>query len=307
MSGVVVIPSGGDTSASESTSLPSARLVTNYGYITVPEDVRCNYTVCNSGQEDSDGSTEAGKGAYNGPAADNLNSLMVAEPPKRVLTLRVVLLRPYVARIAGRKAFCEFDRVVECIENCIMSRSRRVRTLLKGQSQLHARTPPPARANPLHLTSANLQIQGSYLSRSLVYPCNRSRTVSISMATYTVYISTTAVRTFSDIQPHLISIHRQFDPSLHPSAIKIITHWLQKGQVNRLLTGDGRDASTARYIRIIVDIPVDRHTDGAKQELMQQITQACLDYQGKHAKECEIEVRITEYDEKSLMRTSASA
>ena len=124
------------------------------------------------------------------------------------------------------------------------------------------------------------------------------------MATYFVYYTTAASRSFSEFEPRLIASHRQFDPSLHSSAIKIITHYLHRSEVNRLITGDGRDASSARWIRIVIEIPRGRHTDEAKQQLLQRTTQACLDYQGKHASQCEIEVRIEEFEEGNVLRTN---
>lgn len=63
------------------------------------------------------------------------------------------------------------------------------------------------------------------------------------------------------------------------------------------------DEMQNRYIRIVIDIPKGRLQNAEqKHALLQKTTEACLEYQGKKAVECEVEVRINEFNDEEFMR-----
>ena len=65
------------------------------------------------------------------------------------------------------------------------------------------------------------------------------------MATYNAFITSKAIRSFSDLPPKLVAAHRAFDPSTPLSDIKVITIYLHNTTGNWLYVGgsgsDGMD------------------------------------------------------------------
>lgn len=61
-----------------------------------------------------------------------------------------------------------------------------------------------------------------------------------------------------------------------------------------------------RYIRVIIDVMAGAKTAADKEELMRGVLEGCMDFEGKHASECEIEVRINEVEQSNVMRVDAA-
>ncbi|TKA21686.1 hypothetical protein B0A50_08754 [Salinomyces thailandicus] len=124
------------------------------------------------------------------------------------------------------------------------------------------------------------------------------------MATYNIDLTSKATRSFTeDLPKRLIASHRKDDPSVHPSALKVLTRHLHSSRGNLLYSGiGGGNEMNTRYIRVIVDLAAGSKTDQDKQGLMKRTLQCCIDYQGKHAKDCEFEVRINEVNEGNVLR-----
>lgn len=58
-----------------------------------------------------------------------------------------------------------------------------------------------------------------------------------------------------------------------------------------------------RYIHVVIDVQKGKlRTAEEKQELLQRTVDACLKYEGRHAEECEVEVRINEVEVGDCMR-----
>lgn len=127
------------------------------------------------------------------------------------------------------------------------------------------------------------------------------------MATYNIDITSKAIRNFNEnLCERLVSSHHLFDKSVPARSIRVIRNLMNNASGGSLHAGGGGNAMNKRYIRIIIDIPAGRETQERKRELLQRTTQCCIDYQGKHASACDIEVRINEVDEQDVMRTSAA-
>lgn len=123
------------------------------------------------------------------------------------------------------------------------------------------------------------------------------------MATYNVDITSKAVRTFGDsLEKRLIQSHRSFDNTASLFTIKVIMHHCQSSHGYWLRVGGYHgDQINYRFIRVIIDIAAGERSYNEKQELLQKTMECCMDYQGKHAPECEIEVRINEVEEGDVM------
>lgn len=98
-------------------------------------------------------------------------------------------------------------------------------------------------------------------------------------------------------------LHKVLHASLPPEerrTVKIITHILDISRGHLLYPQATNDH---RYIRIVIDIPKGKlHNDEEKQALLQGTVDACLTYEGKHANDCEIEVKINEVDTSDYIR-----
>lgn len=58
-----------------------------------------------------------------------------------------------------------------------------------------------------------------------------------------------------------------------------------------------------RYIRVVIDVQKGKlRTAEEKQELLQRTVDACLKHEGRHAEECEVEVRINEVEVGDCLR-----
>lgn len=131
------------------------------------------------------------------------------------------------------------------------------------------------------------------------------------MATYNLTLSGKAFRSFTTdgLPERLVESHSKFDPSISSAdlrAIKVIqTVTDHHSDDYNLYLGPELRGRNTRYIRTIIDIPAGK-TEQQKRELLQRTTQCCMDYQGKRADECEIEVRINEVDERNVMRTNVA-
>lgn len=57
-----------------------------------------------------------------------------------------------------------------------------------------------------------------------------------------------------------------------------------------------------RYIRVVIDVMAGAKDAADKDDLMRRALECCMDFEGKHASECEIEVRINEIEQCHVMR-----
>lgn len=109
-----------------------------------------------------------------------------------------------------------------------------------------------------------------------------------------------AFRSFTshELPAILESTHKAFDPSIPTSSIRIITHFLHNDDGAWIHVGGSGDATMkVRYVRIVAEVPMVgnvRLSLERKQELMARIVIAVERYEGKKAKETEIDVVVRE-------------
>jgi hypothetical protein len=104
-----------------------------------------------------------------------------------------------------------------------------------------------------------------------------------------------------------VASYLTFDHSTPAGAVKAITHLLRGSRIGSLFTGDGCHERSRRYIRVVIDIPRDSWRVEEKQELLRRTIDCCVEYEGRHANECEIEVQLNEVDERDVMRAGVVA
>jgi hypothetical protein len=113
---------------------------------------------------------------------------------------------------------------------------------------------------------------------------------------YTIYQTNAAVRATKFLHQTLLASH----PPDERRNVKIITT-IVTAYGGPLLAPN--DPSHYRYIRVVIDVPKSRFQSAeAKQALLQRTVDACLDYEGKHGEDCEVEVKINEVDENDYVR-----
>jgi hypothetical protein len=123
-----------------------------------------------------------------------------------------------------------------------------------------------------------------------------SPNITTMATTFNVYYSSRAMRLTQDLNQQLLASYS----SAERQNIRIVTIFLHDSHGCWLQHPNGNHY---RYIRIVIDTPRGRlRTREQKQELLQKTMKACFEYEGKHAGECEVEVRINEFDEEDVMR-----
>ncbi|KAF7189042.1 hypothetical protein HII31_09464 [Pseudocercospora fuligena] len=122
--------------------------------------------------------------------------------------------------------------------------------------------------------------------------------------TYNIAVSSKATRTFHDLPKKFLISHRQFDPTLPSSSIKILHHMLHNAKGYFLTVGgvNGGDEMSYGYIRVVIDVMKGTLDGPRKAELLKRTMDVCLDYEGKKAGETEVEVRINEIEEENVLR-----
>lgn len=132
------------------------------------------------------------------------------------------------------------------------------------------------------------------------------------MATYNVTITSKALKDIPDLCHSLVQEHRAFDPTTPLSAIKVIVTQLYQESGGYLYVGTGAanpsnyrhgpNQTNYRYMRVVIDARPGSKTTIDKKALLTRVMERCMDYQGKKAKDCEIEVRINEIKEEDMIR-----
>ncbi|KAK4505936.1 hypothetical protein PRZ48_003901 [Zasmidium cellare] len=143
----------------------------------------------------------------------------------------------------------------------------------------YAEQPPPVQAS----SSSNVRY------RTLPQP-----------VTYTVSMTGKAFRSFSspELPQVLESTHRAFDPSIPASSIRVLLYLIYNQEGTWLYIGGSGDPNMKiRYVRVVAEVPMNgnvRMSLERKQELMARIVTAVERYEGKKAKETEIDVVVRE-------------
>jgi hypothetical protein len=127
------------------------------------------------------------------------------------------------------------------------------------------------------------------------------------MATYHIQITGKAVRTGMNptkLEDSFIAMHNSLDATAAPNDIKVIMHrigadgyWMQTGI---------RDRTKYRYMRVSIVTVEGSRAASLKQELMTRAMECCVEYQGKHAEETEMEVEYREIERGNLLRRAPS-
>ncbi|KAL5388729.1 hypothetical protein DPSP01_002836 [Paraphaeosphaeria sporulosa] len=113
---------------------------------------------------------------------------------------------------------------------------------------------------------------------------------------YTVYLTSAAGRGTKFLHETLLA----GVPPTERKNIKIITTYLSK-YGSQLLAPN--DTSSYRYIRVVIDVPKNKFQNPEdKQALLQRTFDACIDYEGKYASQCEVEIKINEVEDENYMR-----
>lgn len=116
--------------------------------------------------------------------------------------------------------------------------------------------------------------------------------------TYSIFMTSKALRVFEELPARLVAAHRTFDPSVPATFIRVLTHLLDNYGRAFHVGGTNANDMNFRYMRIVVEIPVESQSGLAvqrKQELMRMIVDAMRIYEGKKkASETELDVVIRE-------------
>ncbi|KAH7357344.1 hypothetical protein BKA66DRAFT_473419 [Pyrenochaeta sp. MPI-SDFR-AT-0127] len=113
--------------------------------------------------------------------------------------------------------------------------------------------------------------------------------------TYNVSITDKASRSFLELDKYILANY----PPTQRNRIRILTNYLHSSYGS----WSHPDDAMYRYIHVVIDIPKGRlQTSEHKQDLLRKTIEACREYQGKKADDCEIEVRINEFNEEDVAR-----
>ncbi|KAH9845435.1 hypothetical protein Tdes44962_MAKER06642 [Teratosphaeria destructans] len=121
--------------------------------------------------------------------------------------------------------------------------------------------------------------------------------------TYTVSITAQAHRWGREIDKNLVASHRTFDPSLNPSLIRVITHNHQHGGGPLFLNGLMQGTVSRRFIRVVIEVMKGSLSNERKSDLLKSAAAACLEYEGKYAQACEVEVVVRELEAGDVLLT----